>query len=83
MAKALAGAVLVAAIAWGGVVYGYNEYKAAHEARMAKALQMCTRPAGGTAFVAYSNGSYHCFFRRSQYPYRVLYSTIVMNGDDE
>lgn len=62
-----------------GIYIGSLTVKESHAALHSKALAVCDRPGYGTAFVSYRFGTWHCFYRHSEYPYRVKYATIVLN----
>ena len=64
---------------WLGVNYEIDRHKSVY----LKAMQLCERPAYGTAYVSYRNGGWHCFYRGSQYPYRISFSTLVLEGTYE
>ena len=52
-----------------------------YEGTYRKAMSMCDRTGYGTAFVSYRDGAWHCFWRSSEYPYRVKFATLVINGE--
>ena len=80
MVKAFAiGTIVATAALAAGISIGSATVKSNYEELHSKALYLCDRPGYGTAFVSYRFGTWHCFYRHSEYPYRVKYATIVMN----
>jgi hypothetical protein len=83
VAKALSWAIVGAALLLGTYQIGRQIERVTYEKTYAKALSVCDRPGYGTAFVSYRFDTWHCFYRHSEYPYRVKYATIVLNEDRE
>lgn len=46
------------------------------------ALRLCNSYKHGYPYVAYDSGAWHCFNRRTDYPYRVRYSILVGVNDE-